>query len=77
MFCTNLIADGGPGWLNLLVLLLIWNAMKLIIMGPVSLVLLVRVREAAERRLSCAEQANTDESAEVGELTIGMRRWQS
>lgn len=52
--CTNLIADGGPGWLNLLVLLFIWNAMKFIIMGPVSLVLLVRARlaeSAARRRL--------------------------
>lgn len=50
--CTNLIADGGPGWLNLLVLLFIWNAMKFLIMGPVSFVLLVRVRiqETAARR---------------------------
>jgi len=50
--CTNLIAGGGPGWLNLLVILFIWNAMKLLIMGPVSVVLLVRVRaqEAAARR---------------------------
>ena len=42
--CTNLITDGAPGWLNILVLLFIWNAMKFLIMGPVSLVLLVRVR---------------------------------
>lgn len=52
--CTNLIADGGPGWLDLLALLFIWNAMKFIIMGPVSLVLLVRARlaeSAARRRL--------------------------
>ena len=50
--CTNLIADGGPGWLNLIVLWGVWNAMKFIIMGPVSLVLLVRVRirEAVARR---------------------------
>lgn len=74
--CTNLIANGGPGWLNLLVLLFIWNAMKFIIMGPVSLVLLVRVRvrEAVARRLSCAERATTDESAEAGELMIGVRQ---
>lgn len=42
--CTNFIADGGPGWLNLLVLLFLWNAMKLIIIGPYSLVLLIRAR---------------------------------
>ncbi len=50
--CTNLIADGGPGWLNLLVILFLWNALKFLIMGPASLVLLLRVRihEASERR---------------------------
>lgn len=50
--CTNLIADGGPGWLNLLVLLFVWNALKFIVIGPISLVLLVRVRirEATEQR---------------------------
>ena len=50
--CTNLIAEGAPGWLNLLVLLFLWNALKFLVMGPVSLVLLLRVcvREGAERR---------------------------
>ena len=49
---TTLIADGGPGWLNFLVLLCLWNTMKFIIMGPVSVALLVRsrMREAIERR---------------------------
>lgn len=42
--CTNLIADDAPGWLNLLVILFIWNALKFLIMAPVSLVLLARVR---------------------------------
>ncbi|MFC5679103.1 sulfate permease [Aeromicrobium endophyticum] len=50
--CTALLADGGPGWLNILVLLFIWNAMKFAFMGPVSLVLLIRtkVHEYAEQR---------------------------
>lgn len=42
--CINLIADGGPGWLNLFVLLFVWNALKFIVMGPVSLVLLASAR---------------------------------
>src|SRR5690606_11921584 len=51
-YCITLIEDGGPGWLNLLVLLFCWNALKLLIMGPVSVILLVRARvqEAVERR---------------------------
>ena len=50
--CTNLIADGGPGWLNLLVILFIWNALNFIVRGPVSLTVLLRVhiQEADERR---------------------------
>ena len=41
---TTLIADGGPGWLNLLVLLFLWNTLKFILIGPVSFVLLIRAR---------------------------------
>lgn len=42
--CVQLIEDGGPGWLHLLVLLFIYNALKFTIMGPLSLVLLLRAR---------------------------------
>lgn len=50
--CAQIIGDGGPGWLHLLVLLFIYNAMKFAIMGPVSLVLLLRarVREHVEQQ---------------------------
>jgi len=65
--CTNLIAAGGPGWLNLLVLLFIWNAMKFFIMAPVSFVLLARVRikEAAPRRNARRKE---DAMESVGDL---------
>ena len=50
--CSGAAADDGPGWLHLIVLWACWNALKFIIMGPVSVVLLVRARlhEAAIRR---------------------------
>lgn len=51
--CVQLIEGGRPGWLHLLVLPLIHNAMKFDIMRPVSLVLLLRARipeHAARRR---------------------------
>ena len=50
--CSGSAADGGPGWLHLIVLWACWNALKFIIMGPVSVVLLIRarLREAANRR---------------------------
>lgn len=47
---TVLIDDGAPGWLYLLVLLFIWNALKFAIVGPVSVVLLIRVRAAEWRQ---------------------------
>lgn len=73
--CTSLIAEGGPGWLNLLVLLFIWNALKFLIMGPVSLVLLIRARpqETVAQRRTCADQATRDELA-AAEPMIGVPR---
>jgi hypothetical protein len=43
------VAGGAPGWINLLVLVCLWNALKFVINGPVTLVRLVRAR-AYERR---------------------------
>jgi hypothetical protein len=39
---TTVIRGGGPAWLNALVLLTIWNGMKLMWVGPVSLLMLLR-----------------------------------
>ena len=49
---TILIDRAAPGWSHLLVLLCIWNAFKLLVMGPVSVVMLVRAR-TAERQDRC------------------------
>ncbi len=43
-YCVTLIEDGGPGWMNLLVLLFCWNALKFLVMGPISHALLIRAR---------------------------------
>ena len=50
--CAQAIADNGPRWLHLVVLWSIWNALKMVWIGPVSVVLLIgaRLRERAERR---------------------------
>ena len=56
-FCIGVVQDGGSGWLNLLALLFVWNALKFIIAGPATLVRLLtaRHREARARRVSVAE----------------------
>lgn len=43
-------ASGGPGWLHLIVLVCIWSALKMVWIGPVSVVLLARarIRESAD-----------------------------
>jgi hypothetical protein len=59
--CTTIIDQGGPGWLNILVVLFIWDAFKMLWIGPISLVLLTRVRarEHRERRAAARESEGT------------------
>ncbi|WP_257478506.1 sulfate permease [Acidipropionibacterium jensenii] len=47
---TSLIDGGAPRWLYAVTLVLIWDALKFIIMGPVSLVMLLRVRATESRQ---------------------------
>ena len=57
VFCIGLVEDGGSGWLNLLALLFVWNALKFIVSGPATLIrlALARHREARARRLLIPE----------------------
>lgn len=38
------VAGGAPGWINLLVLVCLWNALKFLINGPITVIRLLRVR---------------------------------
>lgn len=42
--CVQIVEGGGPGWLHLVVLWAIWNMFKMLWIGPVSVVLLIRAR---------------------------------
>lgn len=59
--CVQTIDAGGPGWLHLVVLWSIWNSLKMLWIGPTSMILLVRARlhERAERRRERAEVRET------------------
>ena len=61
--CVELVEQGGPGWLHLVVLWAIWNMLKMLWIGPVSVLLLIgaRLRERVERR--------RQQGAEVSETT--------
>lgn len=62
LLIANLSAEaaenGGPGWLHLVVLVCIWSALKMVCIGPVSIVLLTRarLRESAAVRRSRVDQ---------------------
>lgn len=60
-WCVTTIEAGGPGWLNLLVLLCGWNSIKLILNGPITAVLLIRtkIRERARLRRACQAERVT------------------
>ncbi|TFD47008.1 sulfate permease [Cryobacterium frigoriphilum] len=74
--CTRLIEAGGPSWLNLVVLVLVWNTLKLVVNGPISLMrlLLVRWREARARRHAVRASLRDDSASEpLGQLTLSSR----
>lgn len=59
------VAGGAPGWINLLVLLCLWNALKFIVNGPITLLRLLRVR-TGERRYR--DMTQPDEGATKGSV---------
>ena len=67
--CYTIINNGGPGWLNLLVFLFGWNALKFMWIGPVSLSVLVYVR-ALERAARQDASAGEDEGDQKGTTTM-------
>ena len=74
--CTRLIETGGPGWLNLLVVFFIWNALKFIVIGPISFVLLLvaLVREGwARRHVTRAAIDDRIDSGPFDQLTLSTR----
>ena len=71
-WCTTLIEHGGPGWLHLVVLVCLWNALKMMAIGPVSVVLLVRAR-AREYRSQRQHWQELSEDVPLGDLTRSAR----
>jgi hypothetical protein len=57
VLCAGLVEAGGSGWLNVLTVLFVWNALKFVIAGPATLLrlLAVRRREARAPRLADAD----------------------
>lgn len=71
-WCTTLIESGGPGWLHLVVLVCIWNALKMVSIGPVSVALLVSAR-AKERQARKRAEREVDAEVSTREHTSSSR----
>lgn len=50
VFIVGQVEAGGSGWLNVLALLFVWNALKFLVAGPVTLMRLLRVRGREAQR---------------------------
>ena len=75
MYCRGQVEAGGPGWLNLLVVLFLFNTLRFVLNGPISLMklIMVRVRDAmARRRMTLALLA--DDVEHFVEPTLVSRR---
>lgn len=71
--CRILIEQGGPGWLHLIVLVCIWNALKMLWLGPVSLVLLAWARRPSARSPQTLPAGQQDESVARAPAAVSSR----
>jgi hypothetical protein len=68
VLCAGLVEGGESGWLDLLAILFAWNALKIAVAGPVTLLRLLRVR-GREARARASAREGRRQSAET-ERTI-------
>ncbi len=73
-YCLTVIEDGGPSWLNLVILVALWNALKFTWIGPISLILLigVRIQKTVARRRT-RRQVEAPGPVEYAEASVGCR----
>lgn len=67
-WCSSAIGDGAPGWLNLVILLCLWNALRFVAIGPISVALLIRAR--SRERIKSREAATESESLPMGNRSL-------
>ncbi len=69
----TIVRDGGPGWVNLFVLVGFWNTLRFAVLIPVSLVRLLRVRHQEKVLLRDWQQT----ASTAGVLPEGTEAWAS
>jgi len=76
--CVELIEHGAPEWIHFIVLWAIWNILKMLWIGPVSAVLLIRARvreSVTDRRERASLRSEADDAEDRTAMDeIGVRR---
>ena len=70
------IQHGAPGWLNLVVLVALWDGAKIGWLAPANLVWMIRAR-LADRRYSQQTEAAMREATSMADGTVPARTWGS
>lgn len=68
--CTTLLNHEGPGWLNALVILFVWNGFKMLRIDPVTLVLRRYIRVTWPDRRASTERHREEAQAQCAVETM-------
>lgn len=69
VLCAGLVEGGESGWLNLLAILFAWNALKIVVAGPVTLLRLLRIRRQEARARVTSAQEGPSRSADTERIS--------
>ncbi len=69
-WCTTLLDAGAPGWINLIVILGIYNGFRFTLIGPISLIRLLAARTREYRADLRAARADQAPHADTGAPTV-------
>ena len=70
----TIVRDGGPGWVNLFVLVGFWNTVRFAVLIPASIARLLRVRHQEKVLLRDWQRSNTTDPApaEADRMDVGV-----
>ena len=75
LWLARIIETGAPGWLNVAVLICLWCGFKMLWLGPISVVMLIRarIREWAQCYCRCVGEVEINPLKSAADATMGTR----
>ena len=75
LWLSRIIETGAPGWLNVAVLICLWCGFKMLWLGPISVVMLIRarIREWAQCYCRCVGEVEINPLKSAADATMGTR----